>query len=247
MHSHAYALPITVALFSAAAPATVWAEGQFTIGLGAANSSAFYVGEGRTSGIFPFLSYENGPFQIGFDGIRYGFDTTDNVTLSVGLAPRGRPDFPDTALFRGLDRDDTAEALVALEYRLSPGTGLALSAQTDILGEHDGTEVSAAFVAGHPLGPVMLEMQTGFTWRSAGLNDYLVGVSAAEATAQRAAYAPGATTSPFVSVSATYPMSDTMALIGNLSFAHLGDAYRDSPLVGRRSTTSASFGVVVSF
>lgn len=242
-----FAVPSILAIASATAPSTALAEGRLTLGLGTKIGSSLYEDADNDLELFPFLSYENGPFRLGLDGLRYRIDATDQLKLSVGLAPRAEPDFPDTALFRGLTRDATAEALVSLEYRLGASAGLTFSAQTDILGEHDGTEVTAAFGIGDQFGPVTLDMQTGVMWRSAGLNDYLIGVSGAEATTQRAAYSPGATTSPFVGLSATLPVSSNAALVGNLSFEYLGDTYRDSPLVERRYSSSASLGFVVSF
>lgn len=241
------ALAVCTLQFIIAIPVAGQAEGRFTVGLGVSTSSGFYESEDADLSLLPFLSYQNRNLSLGFDGVRYRVQTSDRLTFAFGVTPRAEPDFPETALFNGLDRDTTAEGLISATYTLQATSHLTLSAQHDLLSEHSGYEVTLSYGRTHVTTPLQLDTQVGLRHRSDDLNDYLVGVAPSEATNTRAAFSAGATTSPFVGLTATLPVTDKSAVIGIVTMDYFGNAYKDSPLVDRRFAASLSIGLAYSF
>lgn len=242
LHTSAILLCITLAQSQVAT-----ANERITVAMAASTSSGLYSGDSAEFGLVPYLAYDRGNLHIAVDGLHYRVAEGDALSLSIGFAPRFGPDFPDTALFAGLDRDDTIEATLKGSFQLTSGVELSAGLKYDILSEHGGYEANLTVGRSVPLSGVIVESQLGFRHRSSDLNDYLVGVSPSEVNSGRSAYSPGATTSPFATLSLTLPVSERTALVGNASFDYFGDAYRDSPLVSKRWTTSIGLGVAHSF
>lgn len=241
------ALSICITGVMVSGPLTAQEENKFTAILGVSKTFGFYKGEDSNVEFMPHLSYDIGNLTLSFDGARYRFNTVGPLQFALGVAPRVEPDFPDTALFAGLDRNATLEGLVAGTYTFGSNARLSLSLQNDVLSEHGGHEIMFSYGRSQSLRWMQIDTQIGLRHRSGDLNTYLVGVTVSEATNGRPAFSPGSTTSPFFSLTATLPMSDRSALISIVTFDYFGDTYRDSPLVGRRYSTSFGFGIAHKF
>lgn len=237
---------ILIALYTAV-PSTSGAEGRFTVATGLGYGSEFYEGEESNTGVGLNLAYETEFYHLGLDGFSYNVVRNEAFQVSVGLAPRLKPDFPDGALFSGLDRDNTVEGTLRATYRFSDVVGASLNLRHDLLSQHDGYELELAMGRTVAVGAATLALSVGARHRDADLNTYLVGVSASEATGSRPSYSPGSTTSPFAGVSFTLPVASQLALIGNMGLEYFGDAYSDSPLVKRDYATSVGVGLAYSF
>ena len=235
------------AIFCAAIPAAGLTEGRVTAALGLSAGSEVYVGQGKQTGLFPYLSYDTDKVSVSIGGVQYHVVQDDAFQLSFGLSPRFAPDFPDTELFAGLDRDSTVEATVSGTYRFDGTLRSSLLLRRDMLSGHEGYEIE--FVVGRTakLGPAIVEMSLGARHRDKNLNAYIAGVAQSEANSGSVTYNPGATTSPFAGVLAALPINAKVSVIGTATYEYFGSTYSDSPLIDNGYATSASIGVAYTF
>ncbi|MEJ6394249.1 MipA/OmpV family protein [Gymnodinialimonas sp. 2305UL16-5] len=245
-HNPKAAISIAAAL-SLAHPSAALADGTWTVLLGVGAGLGYYEGDDTEVNPFPYISYEIDGLQVGLGGISYTLPGSEVLQVSFGVSPRFAPDFPDTDLFDGLDRDMTVEATISATYQLDAGLSASVGFRHDLLGEHGGYVLEASGARSFAAGPAFVTMSAGARHRDDDLNAYLIGVSNAEASALRQAYAPGSTTTPFGGLSVTLPVAENLAVLGNAEFEYLGDSYRDSPLVERRFSSSVSLGLAYSF
>ena len=234
-------------LNTAFAPTAIANEGRITVGLGVSTSSELYIGDGSDLGAFPYIAYDNGNLHLGIDGARYTVLEANRLSFSVGLAPRFDPDFPDTAVFFGLNRDFTVEGVLSATYTIDDTFQVSTSFQHDLLSEHEGFEAQVMLRASQTSGLLRYGASVGARHRSGDLNHYLVGVSAFEANGQRQAYYPGRSTSPFIGLDLTFPLSQRAAFFAGVDVYFLGDTYKDSPLVSKSTQSSARFGLGYTF
>jgi len=249
MQQSAINLAFALSTFTFASAAQ--AEGVWTLGAFVGGETGYYVGQHDEVGFGPFISFENEHFEISTSGglayhaIRSEGSNGTTTQVSLVLTPRWEPDFGDDPIFRGLKRDTAIEAGVRgrFENQLFFGEAAALA---DISGEHKGYEATAFAGVQYQLGGLNLEGGLGARYRSGDLNQYLFGVSASEANARRSAFKAKGTTTGFASITATYPLNDNVAVVGNLSFEDLGKMER-SPLVDKGSNTSLALGLAYQF
>lgn len=222
-------------------------DGAWTIGFGLGVDTEIYRDSDTEASGFPFVAYDTARFRIGFDGLAYKAVNTQSFGLRLHLSPRGAPDFPDTALFDGLDRDTAFEAGVSARRAFAGDLYARAALLHDVSSAHEGYEAQVDLGKTFPAGPVIVDMSLGLRYRDDNLNAYLVGVSAAEATSARPAYAPGSTLTPVAQVSVTLPLSGKSTVVGTLSYEQLGDAYDDSPLTSDGSVASAGVAIIYQF
>ncbi len=217
------------------------------MGAGVGSQAGIYASEESDFGAGAYVAFDTEVLHLGLDGVSVGVVQGERFQVRVGLAPRWAPDFPETALFSGLDRDGTLEGTVSAVFHLNAALRATLDFRHDLLDEHGGYALELAARRGIAAGPVLVEASAGARHRDDDLNAHLIGVSTSEATAARNAYSPGSTTTPFVGISVTYPVGENVAMIGNVEYEYLGHAYRDSPLVEQAHASSVSFGIAYSF
>ncbi|MEL7181440.1 MAG: MipA/OmpV family protein [Pseudomonadota bacterium] len=225
---------------SLAAP-PVLAEGGWIVGIIAGGGQDPYVGADDSVGAIPYIAYETEKFHIGLDEFRYYAYDDGSLSIDAFLTPQFAPDMPDTALFAGLERDDTVDAGISATYNFGQMYALA-SVQGDITGEYDGFSGQVALGYEAEIGRLTVDASAGIEYRDANFNNYLYGVSAAEATASRAAFDMSDTTNAFAEISATIPVGAQSFLIGAVSYADLDDAVK-SPLV----EDDSQIGVLLGF
>lgn len=224
------------------------AEGTWSIGAFAGFTVDYYVGGDSTDGgLAPFLAYDTERLHIGFDGLSYKLISSPDLTFGTALSLRADPDFPDGALFDGLDRDTAIEAGLFARYAVGSSGYVGGGFMHDVSSEHSGYEADLHIGTEFGLGSVGIDLSLGGLFRDGDLNQYLIGVSDAEANPQRAAYAPGSSVVPYVEVIASFPLSDKLTLVGAASYQHLGSTYKDSPLVRRSNTGTLGLGLVYQF
>ncbi len=224
---------------------TASAEGNWIVGLVVDGGQSPYAGADASAELFPYVAYETDRLHIGVDEISYDLISRDNLDITVMIAPRFSPDFPDTALFEGLDRNDAIEAGFAATYSLGDAYA-ALSLQGDVSGAHDGFSGKAALGYDVEIGLVTVDLSAGVKMRDANLNNYLYGVGTDEATADRPAFKMDNTINGFAEITAMMPLAPKMFLVGEVSYTDLGDAF-DSPLIDRKSKTDLIIGVAYQF
>ncbi|UTS82902.1 MipA/OmpV family protein [Phaeobacter piscinae] len=232
---------------SGAAAEGLFANGQFTLGLGAFAASDQYKGEGTEAAALPFVSYDSDRLHIGWDGVAYHFLNSEDLEVSVRVGAGEKPDFPENKpLFAGLKRSTPIEAGFDVTYRFD-GFYVAGSAMADVSNEHDGYHVEAKFGTEFQMGQLGVDIGAGARMRDGKLNNFLYGVSASEANAQRAAYDVGSTTEPFVDMTVIYPISDTVSVLGTVDYQLVDKKVHDSPLTNNKDRYSVGLGLIYSF
>ena len=219
-----------------------YAGGLVTLG------TDIYVGDNDEAAGLPLIGYRGDGFSIGTDGASVQVLDRGDATLNLFAAPRffALTDV-DTPELEGVDRDVTLDLGVRYSVDIASRTVLDLSLAQEVTGEHDGQEIDARLSQGFNLGPVPLTAFGGVTWRSDDLSRYMFGVFDGEARVGRAAYDPGATTTPYLGLRGGYPLSDRALLIGTLRVDFLGSDIEDSPIVDEDTAVSLGLGVRFSF
>lgn len=235
---------LMTALFTTFANGAI-AEGSWIFGAFVDGETGIYVGEEDSFELLPYLAYETERLHIGLDGISYEVIDLDGLSVDITLDPRFAPDVPDSALFEGLDRDDALELGFAATYAFGPAYA-TLSLEGDVTDAHGGFAGEAALGYQLALGGIGIDASAGVKLRDAALNNYLFGVSEAEATATRAAFAMDDTANAFASISAVYEITDGVYVIGEVSYEDLGEA-ANSPLVEATERNSIVIGIGYEF
>ena len=75
----------------------------------------------------------------------------------------------------------------------------------------------------------------------------MYGVTGAEALIGRPAFDPGATTSPYIGMNASLPVSSRVRVFGTVQADFLDPAITDSPIVTEDATLSLGVGIQFSF
>jgi MipA family protein len=243
---------IGLATLAALVPGLAMAEGQWTLGLGAGGANSIYENQKDEATALPFLSFQTGRFSIGLDGISYRAVETESFSLAFALAPGEAPDVKEfakrDARFAGLDRDTPVE----LGFNATYQTGMlqfGASVMQDVASASEGYHAEATAGVSVPVGAGLFDIGVGARLRDAKTNNFLYGVSTAEANGLRPAYNVGSTVQPFLTGSLVYPITEKASLVGFFEYEKLDDKVTRSPLVRDNEDASygAGFGVVFTF
>lgn len=234
-----------VFLLCLAIPSQVKAEGVWTLGLIGRAETGYYINQDDEIEGLPYLAYDTKRFHFGLDGIAYHAFQADNAKLSVLLAPRLKPDYPDDTIFSGLNRDTAVE--LGFEGRYDFGVGyVGATGLFDISDAHNGYEVLTKLGFTHKSGAFSLDASIGVRHRSKELNQYLFGVTAAEATATRVAFQSADSTTGIANLRGVYSFKNRVSLVGDITFEDLG-SMRKSPLVNKNTNTTVALGLIYQF
>jgi outer membrane protein len=137
-----------------------------------------------------------------------------------------------------------------LGERAQAATGWAhFSAQWsgDASGHSEGQRFTLSVERRFALGDLGISPRLSALWSDGKTNQYYYGVRAAEATAQRSAYSPGAGVDIEVGLRLDYRIAPKPVLFADLGVRSLGSAVRNSPLVDRRSVREVRLGYLHRF
>jgi outer membrane scaffolding protein for murein synthesis (MipA/OmpV family) len=222
-------------------------NGEFSIGVGAFYSTSIYKGEKSETAAVPFLSYDSDRLHLGFDGIGFNVVNRDDLEFALRLAPGEKPDFPkNRPLFAGLKRGTPIEAGFDATYSFE-NFYVSGGAMFDVSSEHKGYQAEAKLGSEFAFGSAMVDVGAGVRTRDGKLNNFLYGVSAAEANGSRAAYDVGSTTEPFIDITVSYAVSDNVILLGVADYHLLDDKVHSSPLSNGKDSYSVGLGLIYSF
>lgn len=235
----------TTLLFGTMLSTPALAEGAFTLGGFTSNDSSVYIDHDDWS-LMPYVAYDTDRFHIGFDGIAYHLLDTDQTTVSVGATTNYGDIFDqDIALFDGLDR----EADLQIELTGSHDFGgffVEGEVAVDVSDAKSGHLATVAAGYAADLSFASLSLKGGMTYTSDEHNQYYYGVSADEATTDRAAYLADDAFLPFIEIEALMPVSDNVAIVAQIEFRDMDDV-KDSPLLDHDTSTSALLGIAYQF
>lgn len=137
---------------------------------------------------------------------------------------------------------------VGLAYRLRQSWGtLRAELMRDVGGTSRGTEARLGYGYEWRSGPWSLRPDISVSWRDAKLNDYYYGVRANEASAGRAAYAPGSGIQSELGLYGSYDVSQRWRLLAGVSATLLGTSVKNSPIVEKRILPSLYLGAAYDF
>ncbi|WP_412562561.1 MipA/OmpV family protein [Thalassobius sp. MITS945101] len=225
--------------------------GQWTAGLIVSTENGHYAGIDSGATLLPYVSYDSARVHLSVtEGLAYHIrpaanPMADGTKLSVLLTPRLDPGLRTEGAFATLDRDMAFELGLRGRHNMRNLFGEA-EVLGDISGVHNGYEASAAVGVGFALNQLQFEAKAGVRHRSKSLNQYMFGVSAAEATTTWTAYNTEATTTGFASLSGSYALTQNVILVGEFSFEDLG-TMENSPIVDEATNSTLNLGVLYRF
>jgi outer membrane protein len=208
-----------------------------------------YAGAGRRFDLMPLYIYNGN--QLFLDVNRVGVKLLDEPSQRIDLLVERRLEgFPLTSTPASLT--GMAQRLSSVDMGISytlqqPWGQLKTELVRDINSTHQGTEARLGYAKEWRAGALSWRPTLSLAWRSAQLNDYYYGVKASEATATRAAYAPGAGLEARLGLHATHQVSRHWRLLTGVSATVLGKGVANSPIVQQRVLPSYYLGAVYDF
>ncbi len=213
------------------------------VGLGAAYAPS-YMGSDDHEGK-PWLILRNGSLSR---TTASGETTTDGFSIVPSLNYRGGRDADDHDTLKGME-DIDASGEVGFRVGYDYGATRSYLALRKGFGGHEGLvgEFGAKYRV-KASDRLTLWGKAEAKYGDSDFTETYFGVTAAEATPDRAIYSPGGGIySASVAVEARYKLTDQMALVGEVEYSRLiGDA-ADSPIVESKGQPSIRLGVVHRF
>jgi outer membrane protein len=196
----------------------------------------------------PYIAYQGERFY--FEGLEMGYRLLDRDRFSFSILTQYRMDgyeADDSPFLRGMDeREGTLEAGLAVEVELPVGE-LELEGVTDVLGEHEGQEISLSYEVDFEFDRFSVTPFVAVTWQSENFTDYYYGVTPRESRSWRAAYEVDSALNPEAGIQVGYEISDHWALMSEAGVTFLDSTIEDSPIVDEGYAVSGFLGVFYRF
>ncbi|HMO52701.1 MAG TPA: MipA/OmpV family protein [Kiritimatiellia bacterium] len=236
--------PLEVALTPPPADPRAWGAGAMVL----LSSNPYRGGDVVVRGL-PLLTYVGENLFI--VGPRGGYNLVRNRWINANLAAEFKfagEAFEEEKFLAGMaKRRDTVMAGVDAGLRALGPWRVESSALTDVLGRHDGQEVTLSLGRNYRGKTWSLTPAAGAVWRSSNYNNYYFGVRGNEATPDRPAYQPGASVEPFIRLFSRLELSGAWSLLGSVRLEVLSDDVRDSPIIDKDVLTTAFIGINYAF
>lgn len=195
----------------------------------------------------PLFHYENGFVEASLEGLGVKIVERPGWRFQVIAQPRFAPfDSDDSDALDGIERDVTLD----LGARLTIGPEhfhLEAVFRQEVKGEHDGQEVEASLNRRFDLGKTEITLAAGALWQSKDLGNYLYGVDADEALADRSAYEADDAITPFAAIDVVRQITGRWLAFAQLRATFLPNAATDSPIVEDDAALSSAIGVAYVF
>ncbi|MCI0498853.1 MAG: MipA/OmpV family protein [Planctomycetales bacterium] len=242
------ALLITTAAWVSAQESDPNIPSELNIGFGVAAYNSVYKGDDSETLAIPIIFYESEKFY--FRGRMGGYRFFGDETFSVAAIGQWRVDGyddDDSWFLRGMkDREMTLDGGLSATYFDGWGA-TTVSLVTDLLGRHDGQELTVSYGHRFLSERWTLIPAAGVLWKSNNLADYYYGVRAGEAISGRPAYSAGDGWDPFVSLYTTYKITDQWSFLATLRYEWLGSEITDSPIVNDHYQAMLMAGLMYQF
>ena len=225
------------------------AQGSVGLGLITQIEASPYKGAGARFDLHPLYLYEGERafLQSGRVGVKL-LDTPEHrLDLFLDKRLEGFQANKIPASVAGMAmRSSSTDAGLAYSYRQSWGT-LRAELLFDAANTTKGSEARLGYGYEWRSGPWTLRPGVSLSMRDAKLNNYYFGVLPGEATATRAAYAPGAGVNASAGVHGAYALTQRWQLLGGMSATVLGGGIKNSPIVQKRVLPAIYVGAVYDF
>jgi len=222
---------------------------NFSIGAAYISGSNIYSGVSSVSRFAPSISYETETYKISTqDGLSYKVVDNEGVKLSAALSPTFAPyDSTDSTSLAGMTRKMTIDAKLSGALDIVRGTTLKVSYSNELSSEHGGSLIDLAISQFFPIGGQPVFFSLGAKSHDGKLSHFEYGVKAAEANANRAVYAPGATNVTYLSVNTFYELSRSVSAFANVTAIFLPNEVTSSPIVSKGETVTGIVGLAYRF
>lgn len=242
-------VPLLLGTFLAATAHAEENESSFMLGLGISSEDSIYKGVGRETEVMPMIAYEKGRLSIFGPSVSY--NVIENDAFEVSVLAQYRMDGYDasdsTDLVGMANREGAFELGAVISYENEYGEWSAQT-QADVSNEHEGYELELGWERQVQLSQNWsLVPEASITYRSDDMNTYYYGVTAAEATAQRAAYTAGGDTIYEIGVNAQYAIDQQQSIHIGASYQQFGDEISNSSIVEDDSSTEVSAAYIYRF
>lgn len=202
-----------------------------------------YRGETNDLLVVPVITAQYGRFW--FRGITGGYNvfTSPRLQASIIAGPRFGYDGDEIAgagVIR--DRETTIDAGVAVTVPAGRSL-LQFETTTDLLGRHEGHEVSLRYARPFARGALSVVPSAGVLYMSDDLSNYYYGVTSRESL-DGVTYDPGAAIVPVAGVVATYRATARIAYIAAVNYRRLSGDIANSPIIESQHDASAFLSVV---
>jgi MipA family protein len=200
----------------------------------------------------PFIDFDSTYFRLSGASADLKLPWISNDTLSFALranlfSGQGYKPSDDPSLAGMAERRGGFWAGGALDWKLGE-VEMSLEALADVSGDSDGRKLTAGVSRMFVLGDrFTVTPRLGTAWMNDAGVDYYYGVTAAEATAGRAAYSGSSTVNVEAGLGLGYMLTENQMLLLDLSATRLGDGIADSPIVPDDTLTLVSLGYLFRF
>lgn len=218
----------------------------WSAGLGAVYITQPYRGIDDRFIPLPFVVYRGPVFSILGPAIGIKIAEKAPVRVNAGLSWRFSGYDPDDSNYlRGMEeRDDTLQAGAEMEIRLPRKFTLETEWNVDTLGKNNGYEIGASLRRAFPRGRFQIAPSIGWTYLSSNLANTYFGVRAAEARADRPAYAPGASGMFSLGLSVFYLPKQDISVFTSVRANFFDRDIRRSPVLSQDRETRMILGLM---
>lgn len=219
-----------------------------SLGLGLVYRNSIYKKDDAMVMPIPMVYYETEGFF--FKGRSLGYHILKNGGLSLDVIGQWRfdgYDDSDSSFLRGMDdRQMTLDGGFELSYEDGWGK-TSVSFLSDMLGRHDGQELSISYGKQFTAGKWMMTPAVGAIWNSHNLADYYFGVRPDEALALRPAYSVGEAWNPTVRLNVLYRINKQWSALGLFRYEWLDNEISNSPIVDADHQIQFMAGLMYQF
>lgn len=221
---------------------------QWGLGLAVMSERTPYRGVDNKTRALPVITFENRWVRLSGPGLELKLGQSGPVSfgLTAGLSEDGyKPG--DSAFLAGMAERKSGVWLGARARLAADWAHFSAQWSGDASGHSEGRRFRLGVERRFVLGDIGISPRLSALWSDGKTNQYYHGVRAAEATARRPAYSPGAGVDTEVGLRLDYRIAPKQVLFADLGVRSLGSAVRNSPLVDRRSVPEARLGYLYRF
>jgi outer membrane protein len=254
-HRHLHRSLLAATLVAGAAPHASFAQDPasasmpWSLGLGVATAQRPYAGTGNRTLGFPLVAYENDWVRLA--GIGFDLKLTPTAPLSFALRARfalgDGYKAGDAPLLAGMgDRKGSLWVGPAVQWNTDLAN-VSFEVLGDALRRSKGIEGKLGLERGFRAGPFVFSPHAAADFLDRKAVDYYYGVSAAQATSARAAYAGRATVNLEGGLRTVFLFNPSNSLFLDVNATAYGKGITDSPLVDRQVAPGAVLGYAYRF
>lgn len=245
-------LSMGTSTFSAVEAKENHTDEKWSIGAAVSHSQSPYKSYDNDTKVWPMLNYSKGKFfirgkELGFEVWKSGAHKVDLGVSYYDLEFK-RKDTSNAQLKMLDNRKATMMADISYSFASSTG-GIKLKTSFDILDKSNGLLLDISYRYRLEVNKnLKLNPGLGLEWANKKQNDYYYGIASTEAMRSGLpSYSAKSGLTPYLFLEARYDMSKKLNVFvaGRINF--LSSEIKDSPMVGKSTTTSVAAGLQYSF